>query len=320
MQSCYRLASLVSRSTLLKLKPTTSSLCQFRSLTKATTESTKQLSNRQKFKQLQPSPRLYEKLENLGFGALLRTKRYAAVYKQRERQKQEKSDTVPETKYSFPLLSFFAGAKVPSSIPPESLDEIAFVGRSNVGKSSLLNSLAETTIVRTSDKPGLTQQLNFFNVGKLFHMVDMPGYGFAFADEQDRVKWRDLMETYISTRKTLKRVFVVIDARHGLKVADKEFLNMLNSKRVKFQIVLTKCDLVVLPDLARRIMVVEDDIKQMRNAVKSVVVVSSKTSAGINQFRKEILFLMNHLKPREFYEAIEEKKIEKQTKKKSDRR
>lgn len=100
MQSCYRLASLVSRSTLLKLKPTTSSLCQFRSLTKATTESTKQLSNRQKFKQLQPSPRLYEKLENLGFGALLRTKRYAAVYKQRERQKQEKSDTVPETKYS----------------------------------------------------------------------------------------------------------------------------------------------------------------------------------------------------------------------------
>ncbi|CAO3698722.1 unnamed protein product [Rhizopus microsporus] len=128
------------------------------------------------------------------------------------------------------------------------------------------------------------------------------------------------METYISTRKTLKRVFVVIDARHGLKVADKEFLNMLNSKRVKFQIVLTKCDLVVLPDLARRIMVVEDDIKQMRNAVKSVVVVSSKTSAGINQFRKEILFLMNHLKPREFYEAIEEKKIEKQTKKKSDRR
>lgn len=89
---------------------------------------------------------------------------------------------------------------------------------------------------------------------------------------------------------------------------------------MKFQIVLTKCDLVVLPDLARRIMVVEDDIKQMRNAVKSVIAVSSKTSAGINQFRKEILFLMNHLKPREFYEAIEEKKIEKQTKKKSDRR
>lgn len=108
MQIYFRLTSLVSRSTLLKLKPTISSFCQFGSLTKATTESTKQLSNRQKFKQLQPSPRLYEKLENLGFGALLRTKRYAAVYKQKERKKQEKGDSVPETKYSVKYKRIYA--------------------------------------------------------------------------------------------------------------------------------------------------------------------------------------------------------------------
>lgn len=91
------------------------------------------------------------------------------------------------------MLSFFAGAKVPSSIPPESLDEVAFVGRSNVGKSSLINAVADSTIVRTSDKPGLTQQLNFYHVGKLFHMVDMPGYGFAFAEEEQRQQWRELV-------------------------------------------------------------------------------------------------------------------------------
>jgi hypothetical protein len=109
------------------------------------------------------------------------------------------------------LLSFFAGAKVPTSFPPESLDEIAFVGihlmlillilcklfiqfqfigRSNVGKSSLINSVAESSVVRTSDKPGLTQQINFYNVGKLFHMIDMPGYGFAFVDDAEREQWR----------------------------------------------------------------------------------------------------------------------------------
>ncbi|KAG1463906.1 hypothetical protein G6F56_005191 [Rhizopus delemar] len=283
------------------------------------------LSNRQKFKQVQPSPKLYEKLEKLGFGSLLRTKRYSGLNKEKERRKQkelkfnDRAGSV-DPKYNFPLLSFFAGAKVHTSIPPESLDEVAFVGRSNVGKSSLLNSLADTTVVRTSDKPGLTQQLNFFNVGKLFNMVDMPGYGFAFVDESERAKWRELMETYISDRKTLKRVYVVLDARHGIKVADIEFLKMLDSKRVKFQIVLTKCDLLVLPDLARRVTMVENDIKQFRNAVQNVAAVSSKTLSGVNQLRKELLFLTNHLKPREFYEAIEEQKQETLQKKNKKRR
>lgn len=123
------------------------------------------------------------------------------------------------------------------------------------------------------------------------------------------------MESYVSQRNALKRVYVVLDARHGVKVADTEFLRMLNSKQVKFQIVLTKCDLLVLPSLARRIVTIEEHLKPLRNAVKDVVVVSSKTGAGINQFRKEMLFLMGHLKPKEFYENIQASKDEKEAKK-----
>lgn len=119
------------------------------------------------------------------------------------------------------------------------------------------------------------------------------------------------METYITKRNTLKRVYVVLDARHGVKVADIDFFKMLNSKQVKFQVVLTKCDLLILPNLAKRIITVEDHIKTLRNAVKDVVVVSSKTDAGINQFRKEMLFLMGHLKPKEFYDKIQAEKDEK---------
>lgn len=106
-----------------------------------------------------------------------------------------------------------------------------------------------------------------------------------------------------------------MDARHGVKVADTEFFKMLNSKQVKFQVVLTKCDLLVLPNLAKRIMTIEDHIKPLRNAVKDVVVVSSKTDAGINQFRKEMLFLMGELKPKEFYETLQSGKDEKLAKK-----
>ncbi|KAI9481625.1 MAG: P-loop containing nucleoside triphosphate hydrolase protein [Benjaminiella poitrasii] len=274
-----------------------------------------QLSKRQQFRKLKPPPKLFQKLAMLGFGQLPRTKRYQGLNKQLTQYDQP----IQEPKYSFPLLSFFAGAKQPSSFPEETLGEVAFVGRSNVGKSSLINTLAESTIVRTSDKPGLTQQINFFNVGKLFHMVDMPGYGYAFADEEKKKNWRELMETYIMKRKTLKRVYVLLDARHGIKIADIEFLDMLSKelipvyirrKQVKFQVVLTKADLVKLPELARRIVLAQDHIKQYRNAVKDVIVVSSVKNAGINQFRKEMLFLTGHLESKSFYEAIETKKKE----------
>ncbi|KAG0343549.1 hypothetical protein BG004_005223 [Podila humilis] len=110
------------------------------------------------------------------------------------------------------------------------LQEVAIVGRSNVGKSTMLNTLTESpNTARVSSKPGLTRQLNFYRCGDKFVVVDMPGYGFAFAKEHDKVAWKELIEEYLGSRKSLRRIYVMIDARHGLKVADKEFLSMLDS-------------------------------------------------------------------------------------------
>ncbi|KAG0361690.1 hypothetical protein BG005_007557 [Podila minutissima] len=174
------------------------------------------------------------------------------------------------------------------------LQEIAIVGRSNVGKSTMLNTLTESpNTARVSSKPGLTRQLNFYRCGDKFVVVDMPGYGFAFAKEADKVAWKELIEEYLGNRKTLKRIYVMIDARHGLKVADKEFLSMLDSKSKKFQVVLTKCDLVSPPDLARCYMLVQEELKKsFRNAITDrLLMVSSYTGAGMNNLRKDMLFV-----------------------------
>ncbi|GJJ67831.1 GTP-binding protein [Entomortierella parvispora] len=174
------------------------------------------------------------------------------------------------------------------------LQEIAIVGRSNVGKSTMLNTLTESpNTARVSSKPGLTRQLNFYKCGDKFVVVDMPGYGFAFAKEADKANWKELIEDYIGQRKTLKRIYVMIDARHGLKAADKEFLAMLDSKSKKFQVVLTKCDLVPPPDLARIYMVTQEELKKTyRHAIaERLLMVSSYTGAGMNTLRKDMLFV-----------------------------
>ncbi|KAF9963301.1 hypothetical protein BGZ70_007503 [Mortierella alpina] len=174
------------------------------------------------------------------------------------------------------------------------LQEIAIVGRSNVGKSTMLNTLTESpNTARVSSKPGLTRQLNFYRCGEKFVVVDMPGYGFAFAKPEDKAAWTALIEEYLSSRRSLKRIYVMIDARHGLKVADKEFLSMLNSKSKKFQVVLTKCDLVAPPDLARTYMLVQEELKKSyRNAIaERLLMVSSYTGAGMNTLRKDMLFV-----------------------------
>ncbi|KAF8981188.1 hypothetical protein BGZ46_003144 [Entomortierella lignicola] len=177
------------------------------------------------------------------------------------------------------------------------LQEIAIVGRSNVGKSTMLNKLTESpNTARVSSKPGLTRQLNFYRCGDKFVLVDMPGYGFAFAKEADKIAWKELIEEYLGSRKNLRRIYVMIDARHGLKAADKEFLAMLDRKSKKFQVVLTKCDLVTPPDLARRYMVVQEELKKTyRHAIaERLLMVSSYTGAGMNNLRKDMLFVCGH--------------------------
>ncbi|KAE8039392.1 hypothetical protein FH972_011809 [Carpinus fangiana] len=183
-------------------------------------------------------------------------------------------------------LTFFAAAKASSSFPPPDLPEIAFAGRSNVGKSSLLNALTrQWGVARTSDKPGLTQTINFFNLGPKHCLVDLPGYGFAYAKEEVKDAWEELVKEYVSTRVALKRVCLLIDTKWGMKPRDHELIDLMERSQTKYQIVLTKTDMVFPIDLARRAMLIEENLKRNKSLVQPVMMVSSKSGAGIRSLR-----------------------------------
>ncbi|KAL8215153.1 hypothetical protein R6Q57_004602 [Mikania cordata] len=183
-------------------------------------------------------------------------------------------------------LTFFAAAKVSSSFPSPDLPEIAFAGRSNVGKSSLLNSLTrQWGVVRTSDKPGLTQTINFFNLGSKVCLVDLPGYGFAYAKEEVKESWEELVKEYVSTREGLQRVCLLIDTKWGMKPRDYELVDLMERSKTKYQMVLTKTDLSFPIDVARRAMQIEESLKTKKSALQPLMMVSSKTGAGIRSLR-----------------------------------
>ncbi len=138
---------------------------------------------------------------------------------------------------------FVAGAASIASLPPFDLPEVAFAGRSNVGKSSLVNALTgRKTLARTSSSPGHTRQLNFFDLGHRLMLVDLPGYGFAQASKGQIAQWTGLTIDYLKGRPTLKRVLMLIDARHGVKDKDQETMRSLDKAAVGYQLVLTKLD------------------------------------------------------------------------------
>jgi GTP-binding protein len=140
-------------------------------------------------------------------------------------------------------IRFVAGVATMEQFPELTLPEVAFIGRSNVGKSSLLNALiGQNHLARTSGTPGATRQLNFFNLNETLHLVDVPGYGYAKASKSDVKKWQGLLFDYLRGRRQLTRAFVLVDARHGVKDADDDMLKRLDDSAVSYQFVLTKAD------------------------------------------------------------------------------
>jgi GTP-binding protein len=177
-------------------------------------------------------------------------------------------------------------------LPDPDYPEIAFAGRSNVGKSSLLNALTNRKgLARTSNTPGRTQELNFFEVGQptQIRLVDMPGYGFAEAPRDLVKRWRFLVNDFLRGRAALRRAIVLIDARHGIKPVDLEIMEMLDSAAVNYQLVLTKADKVKATDLAKTLERTTAEAAKHAAAHPQLIVTSSETGNGIAELRTAIL-------------------------------
>ncbi|WP_305097112.1 ribosome biogenesis GTP-binding protein YihA/YsxC [Croceibacterium aestuarii] len=189
-------------------------------------------------------------------------------------------------------VEFLLSAPQLKFLPEGDVPEVAFCGRSNVGKSSLLNALTgRRAIARTSVTPGRTQELNFFEVGEptQFRLVDMPGYGFAKAPVKVVEKWKQLVRTYLRGRPVLKRTLVLIDARHGVKPVDSEMMKMLDESAVGYRLVLTKADKIKASELAATLAQVEAEARKHPAAYPQVHVTSSETKLGIDELRAAVL-------------------------------
>jgi len=184
-----------------------------------------------------------------------------------------------------------AGSAV--SLPPMRGAEIAFAGRSNVGKSSLINALTgRKALARTSRTPGRTQELIFFSGGGRLKVVDMPGYGYAAAARGKIAAWTQLIHAYLRGRANLARIYVLVDARHGLKDTDKPMFEALGQAAVSHQVVLTKCDTVTPAELSARIVEVETALTKRPAAYPIVLATSVQDGRGIPELRAAIARLL----------------------------
>ncbi len=183
---------------------------------------------------------------------------------------------------------FKAGAISEKDLPINNIKEIAFIGRSNVGKSSLINAITNSKIAIVSKTPGRTKQLNFFQIKDKLTIVDMPGYGYAKASRNEVENWNNLIFNYLLSRRNLERVFLLIDSRHGLKENDEEMMNILDSRGILYQIILTKIDEIKPTELQVKVENMNDTFKKHPALFNEVLFASSKENLGISQIRETI--------------------------------
>ncbi len=182
--------------------------------------------------------------------------------------------------------TFVTGAADYSQVPPANLDEIAFAGRSNVGKSSLINALlGRKNLARSSNTPGRTRQINFFNLASKLMLVDLPGYGFASAPKTEIFKWTRLVDAYLRCRPCLRRVCLLLDARHDVKPSDFEVMSLLDGVAVSYMVVMTKADKVPSHQVEKRTGKVLAAISKRPAAFPSIIVTSAASNLGLTELR-----------------------------------
>ena len=191
-----------------------------------------------------------------------------------------------------PEVTFMLSVVSMATLPAPTLPEVCFAGRSNVGKSSLINAVTnQNKLAKASNTPGRTRELNYFNVSNRLRIVDLPGYGYARASKTDIAKWTKLTRTFLRGRAPLRRVFLLIDSRHGLKPSDLEIMDMFDETAVTYQIIMTKIDKIKPPAVVKVKAAIAAAIKRRPAAYPQIISTSSEKKTGIDHVRAEIASL-----------------------------